>query len=215
VSAGQIRKAPKQPRKIVVKLFLNEVFTVDDGSPRDIYDPKNTAFLNSIKKQEVPAELQGNGGADVTLSLMQVPKEYDPSDFPKCVPSSRVSVPLVLAILRRERLPQSLHAVRHLFVSICFGHQVLGQSEACSQGDTNVLRSSETEPETLLLQAKVPRVGQSVRRRRGCVHIGGARACSDWHLGWPRRQQACHVNSNSYAGRLEAHRPVQPGSAHR
>ena len=84
--AGQIQPAAKEPKKIVVKLFANEVFTVDDGPPRDIYDPANTAFLNAIRRQEVPAELQGKDGSDVTLSLMQVPKDYDPSDFPPCAP---------------------------------------------------------------------------------------------------------------------------------
>jgi UBX domain/SEP domain len=82
--AGQVKKAPKEPKKVVVKLFANEVFTVDDGPPRDIYDPANTAFLNSIKNQEVPAELRTSGAVEIQLSLMQVPKDYDPSDFPKC-----------------------------------------------------------------------------------------------------------------------------------
>jgi UBX domain-containing protein 1 len=67
-----------------VKLFQNEVFTVDDGPPRDIYDPVNTAFLNSIKKQEVPPELQTLDATPIDLSLVQIPKDYDPSDFPKC-----------------------------------------------------------------------------------------------------------------------------------
>lgn len=90
-AVGQIHPAARQPKKIVVKLFANEVFTVDDGPPRDIYDPANTAFLNSIRRQEVPAELQTKDGSDVTLSLMQVPKDYDPADAPKCVAySSRI-----------------------------------------------------------------------------------------------------------------------------
>ena len=61
------------------------MFTVDDGPPRDMYEPANTAFLESIKRQEVPAELRTAQNVDISLSLMQIPKEYDPADFPKCV----------------------------------------------------------------------------------------------------------------------------------
>lgn len=79
--AGQIQAAANQPKKIVVKLVANEVFAVDDGPPRGIYDPANTAFLNAISRQELP---QGKDGSDATLSLMQVPKDHDPSDSPPC-----------------------------------------------------------------------------------------------------------------------------------
>ena len=76
------------------------MFTVDDGPPRDIYDPANTAFLNSIRRQEVPAELQTKDGSDVTLSLMQVPKDYDPSDAPKCVVICNMSANLKVVLLQ-------------------------------------------------------------------------------------------------------------------
>ena len=71
---------------MVVKLFANEVFTVDDGPPRSMYEPANTAFLQSIKRQEVPHELRTGDDVPISLSLVQIPKDYDPADFPKCVP---------------------------------------------------------------------------------------------------------------------------------
>ena len=68
--AGQV-KAAREERKVVVKMFANDVFTVDDGPPRDIYDPANMAFLTAIKRQQVPEELRSGGAADISLSLMQ------------------------------------------------------------------------------------------------------------------------------------------------
>ena len=46
-----------EPQNVVISFWKNG-FTVDDGPLRDINDPRNKDFLNSIQKGEVPSELR-------------------------------------------------------------------------------------------------------------------------------------------------------------
>lgn len=68
---------------VEIKMYSDEVFTVDDGPPRDMHE--NAAFFEAIRRQELPPELQPEGGGTVQLSLHHVPREYDATmDAPKC-----------------------------------------------------------------------------------------------------------------------------------
>ena len=67
-------KAREPPRQHVIRFFANEVFTVDDGPPREIRDPANQAFIACIMKGECPPEL--NATADTDVQLVNVPEDY-------------------------------------------------------------------------------------------------------------------------------------------
>jgi hypothetical protein len=76
-TAGQVIKPAKEPRKVVVKMYADDVFQLNDGSPKRMED--HVAMFESIKRQEVPQELEPQGGGEVQISLMQIPREFDAS----------------------------------------------------------------------------------------------------------------------------------------
>lgn len=61
---------PPPPQDVVLHLW-SDGFTLDEGPLRSYTDPANLAFLDSVKRGEVPAELrQKLVGQDCTLSIM-------------------------------------------------------------------------------------------------------------------------------------------------
>lgn len=67
------------PAVHVVTFYRNGVFTVDDGPPRNVDDPANFPFINSISKGECPRELDpGNSAAPVTVNLVRSDADYEP-----------------------------------------------------------------------------------------------------------------------------------------
>lgn len=74
------------PRRIVIAFYANGIFTVDDGEPRQMDDPANTAFMQSIMKGECPAELNDpNSDPTITINVNLVRKDidYEPPAQPK------------------------------------------------------------------------------------------------------------------------------------
>ena len=81
--AGGVVKAKEQPKQHVIKFYANEIFTVDDGPPRNIHDQVNQAFISHIMKGECPPELGADTHTDV--QLMNLHEDYSEPDRPRCV----------------------------------------------------------------------------------------------------------------------------------
>lgn len=59
LSGESIPSAPQQPQAVVHNIvFWRDGFTVNDGPLRRLDDPENASFIESIKKQECPKELE-------------------------------------------------------------------------------------------------------------------------------------------------------------
>lgn len=68
---------------MIVKLYDNEIFTVNDGPPRRLDDPASLHFLDAIRRNECPAELR-DGNEHVHVSILQVSKDWDSSERKTC-----------------------------------------------------------------------------------------------------------------------------------
>jgi UBX domain-containing protein 1 len=74
------------PRRIVIAFYANGIFTVDDGEPREMNDPANTAFMQSIMKGECPAELtdpNSDPTIPINVNLVRKDIDYEPPAQPK------------------------------------------------------------------------------------------------------------------------------------
>lgn len=62
----------------VVRFYRNNIFTVDDGPPRNMDDPANLDFISSVSKGECPQELDpGNSSMEVTVNLLRVEEDFE------------------------------------------------------------------------------------------------------------------------------------------
>lgn len=62
----------------VVRFYRNNIFTVDDGPPRNMDDPANLDFISSVSKGECPQELDpGNSSMEVTVKLLRVEEDFE------------------------------------------------------------------------------------------------------------------------------------------
>lgn len=84
--APQAPLAAAGPRRIVIVFYANGIFTVDDGEPRQMNDPVNTAFMQSIMKGECPAELSDPSSdptVPISVNLVRKDIDYEPPVEPK------------------------------------------------------------------------------------------------------------------------------------
>ncbi|KAL0025359.1 hypothetical protein WJX79_011059 [Trebouxia sp. C0005] len=81
---SQSAAASQQPIVHTITFYNEGVFTVNDGEPRDIADPANRPFMESITKGECPAELDpGSRSQQVSVNLVRSEKPYEAPPKPK------------------------------------------------------------------------------------------------------------------------------------
>mmetsp|Transcript_7103 Transcript_7103/g.12186 ORF Transcript_7103/g.12186 Transcript_7103/m.12186 type:complete len:297 (+) Transcript_7103:62-952(+) len=63
----------------VITFFRNNIFTVNDGPPRDTRDPTNRNFIESISRGECPQELEPEvQGTEIKVNLVKSNEDYAP-----------------------------------------------------------------------------------------------------------------------------------------
>ncbi|DBA76970.1 hypothetical protein WJX77_003686 [Trebouxia sp. C0004] len=81
---SQSAETSQQPIVHTITFFNEGVFTVNDGEPRNIADPENRPFMESITKGECPAELDpGSRSQQVSVNLVRSEKPYQAPPKPK------------------------------------------------------------------------------------------------------------------------------------
>lgn len=79
LAGGVSEESNQGPSVHRVTFYRNNVFTVDDGPARQVNDPANYDFINSISKGECPRELDpGTSAVPVTVNLIRVEEDYEP-----------------------------------------------------------------------------------------------------------------------------------------
>ncbi|GMH43946.1 hypothetical protein BSKO_11880 [Bryopsis sp. KO-2023] len=85
VTDAEPQDVRSEPVAHTITFYEDEIFVVDDGDPREISDPANASFLESLNRGECPRELEPKDGRPVNVNLVRKEVKYTPPEKPKYV----------------------------------------------------------------------------------------------------------------------------------